>query len=217
MNEKPLISLNYFEFQCDDAIIDEVFLEILQLEQNNKIFWSHRDNNLGSTAGYLNEDGSKTYFNKKLFEWVSACFNEVSRKKYSRDIAVVDSWLTKAKFLASSPFHDHKMSVLSGVLYFDDSSPIEFRYDDLFYEHIKFYRDPETFDHKYITSNIKPKKGNLIIFPSFVQHRITPNKNKSHRYSLAFNTFFTGEISTMKTARFSLDCKNEFNANCHKR
>lgn len=206
MNEKSLFTLNYFEFQCEENLVDEVFRQVTSLDKDKKIYWTGAESN--SQAGYLNKEGSESYHHNELLNWVSKCFNEVSQLKYKRNLAIIDSWLTKTGHLSSSGLHDHGMSILSGVLYFADSSPIEFRHDDPFFYHIKFYRDPDTIAQSASVSRVEPKKGNFIIFPSYLLHRVTTNKNKSYRYSLAFNTFFTGEISTVRTARFHLDSKN---------
>lgn len=201
MNEKPLISLNYFEFNCDSTLIDNAANEIHTLDKQKKIVWSDIYDPLTSApkSGYLDESGTVSYYNQELFKWVEECFNTVSNIKYGCKLKIVDSWLTKTEFLEASKAHWHKLSILSGVLYFDESSPIEFRHRDLFLEHINFFSDP-----KMITTQVTPKKGDLLIFPSFVEHRITTNKNKKKRYSLAFNTFFTGAISNSKTARLTL-------------
>ncbi len=202
MNEKPLISLNYFEFKCDSTLVDNVAAEIHTLDNQKKIVWSDtHDHPITSSPkiGYLDKDGNTSYYNPELFKWVEECFNTVSNIKYECGLKIVDSWLTKSEFLQSSQMHPHSLSILSGVLYFDECSPIEFRHRDMFYDHINFFSDP-----KMITTKISPKKGDLLIFPSFIYHRITPNRNKKTRYSLAFNTFFTGVISNHKTCRLTL-------------
>ena len=202
MNEKPLISLNYFEFNCDSTLLDQVADEVQLLDNQKKIFWSDiYDSSLSSApkAGYLDKEGNTSYYNQNLFKWVEECFNAVSNIKYGCGLKIVDSWLTRTEFLEASRMHSHSPSILSGVLYFDECSPIEFCHRDMFYDHINFFSDP-----KIVTTKIYPKKGDLIIFPSFIDHRITTNKNKNRRYSLAFNTFFTGLISNSKTARLTL-------------
>ena len=39
----------------------------------------------------------------------------------------------------------------------------------------------------------------LIIFPSYLRHRVMPNNSKETRYSLAFNIFPKGKISNDDT------------------
>lgn len=209
MKKNTLFSFDTYNFECDNQLVDIVYNEIVTLDKNKQIFWNHNGSNpsLESYNGYLNPETTKCFYNKELLDWVTECFNKVSQEKYKQNLSVVDSWVTKTKFLAGSGWHDHTMSILSGVLYFDDSSPIEFKYTDPYHIHTGLFRHPDFIKASDITTKVNPTKGNFMIFPSHLAHRITPNKNKSDRYSLAFNTFFTGELSNFRTTRLALTTK----------
>jgi uncharacterized protein (TIGR02466 family) len=209
MKKNILFSLDTYEFQCDNGLVDEVYNEIITLDKSKQIFWNHNGSNpsLESFNGYMNAETSKCFYNEKLLDWVTKCFNKVSQEKYKQNLSVVDSWVTKTGFLAGSGWHDHTMSILSGVLYFNTPSPIEFKYTDPYHAHCNLFRHPDFPNISDVTAKVTPTKGTFMIFPSHLAHRITPNKSKSDRYSLAFNTFFTGELCGFRTTRLTLNSK----------
>ena len=53
--------------------------------------------------------------------------------------------------------------------------------------------------------SVTPEKGKLIIWRSDIMHTIQPHSDmKNIRYTLAFNTFFDGVVSTEDTAQLKL-------------
>jgi predicted 2-oxoglutarate/Fe(II)-dependent dioxygenase YbiX len=48
--------------------------------------------------------------------------------------------------------------------------------------------------------SIKPVKGKLVIWDSSLFHRISPVLEQNTRYTLAFNTWMTGNISSDRSA-----------------
>ena len=92
------------------------------------------------------------------------------------------SWVTKALPNEFSRPHRHVNSFLSGVVYFsDDTSPIVFTNP----YNIPFSHNQSQFTG--FTSRVKPRSGDILIFPSNVIHEISENKTNHVRYSLAFN------------------------------
>ena len=113
-------------------------------------------------------------------------------------LQITTSWLTKTITGGYSRPHAHYNSLISGVYYFDE--------------------DPEGFDGKLIfTSPTKPtsfylgqpeeftilnspewsftpRKGQLVLFPSYLSHRIGLHSSSSPRHSLAFNVHPVGKI-----------------------
>ena len=109
---------------------------------------------------------------------------------------ITTSWLTKTyPGDEYEQYHIHKNSYYSGILYYGEYSPncgaLEFKnpldnYPD-------FYLVPTEWNMS--NSNIwgiRPKKNRLVIFPSYLKHKITKNLSDKSRYSLAFNIIPTG-------------------------
>ena len=115
--------------------------------------------------------------------------------KYNNKLKLTTSWFVEAKHNQTSDPHDHVNSLLSAVLYLKptpECGAIMF----------KNLRNPSSI---YITKSeyniwnadawtIVPEDNLLVIFPSYLYHKILPGKNKEPRYSLAMNFFPVGEI-----------------------
>ena len=51
---------------------------------------------------------------------------------------------------------------------------------------------------------VKVKAGDILLFPSHLNHSVTKNMNNDCRYSLAFNAFIKGDLGKME---YSLSIK----------
>lgn len=60
--------------------------------------------------------------------------------------------------------------------------------------------DPDDDSTREIQSQISPKSGKLVIFPSVIKHNVTPVLDNEKRYTIAFNTFIDGNIGNYKNA-----------------
>ena len=91
----------------------------------------------------------------------------------------------------SNELHVHPQSVLSGVFYLTDSStPILFTHP---YADINTYYWPVSSienSNQYNASSytIIPEKNTLIIFPSWLSHRVPLHRSDNDRISISFNT-----------------------------
>lgn len=105
------------------------------------------------------------------------------------DFFIFTSWGTITPPNMFSHYHRHTNSYLSGVIYFsDETSPIFFQnpYQLMYSDSVHNDLNKNT---KYIKCNagFKPKKGDIIMFPSFINHMVSPNTSSEDRKSIAFN------------------------------
>ena len=110
--------------------------------------------------------------------------------EYDNDYDITTSWFTKSSEGQFSTFHNHKNSFWSGVYYYgdydDNSSNIEFSSPLAIYQQYELnVRNPNAVNS--ILSYIKPSSKSLILFPSYLTHRIGEHRSKITRHSLAFN------------------------------
>ena len=125
---------------------------------------------------------------------------------------ITTSWLTKCEKGEESTLHLHGNSFWSGIYYYGEnyceSSPIEF--ENPLVNHIRdygFYVIPEkATPYNKLAERVIPTKNMLIMFPSYLKHRIVTHNSDIPRYSLAFNIVPTGlygaEDSTYDTSWF---------------
>ncbi len=94
--------------------------------------------------------------------------------------------------------HSHSNSIISGSLYYAElPEPAPRMIFDRHRTYQQIQLSPE--DEKTNIFNtpfhaVKPKKGELFLFSSSLQHLVEPNPSSQNRYSIAFNTFIKGQI-----------------------
>ena len=135
-------------------------------------------------------------------------FHEVNTEKLkylNTEFKISTSWISKTPPGGFSNFHTHANSFMSGILYFDEyddnSGPLELA--SFNFPENSFQLVPTEFnEYNSQEYTIYPSKNLLILFPSYLYHRIGTNNSSETRYSLAFNIVPSGTIgmhdSTLK-------------------
>lgn len=106
------------------------------------------------------------------------------------------SWINRHRHMDWAQKHDHGNAILSGVLFLDvpeNSGDFLIHREHMIFapNAIRFTYKEENIYNTYTTKFV-PKKGGLIIFPSWMIHSVSENKTKENRYSLAFNLYPRG-------------------------
>jgi len=129
---------------------------------------------------------------------------------------ITTSWMNRYSKDQWSDLHYHSNSLVSGVLYFDDCDDTS---DIVFYKRQgldNIFSDTVNIDHRqnfdtnkkaYLYHqrklNVSPQKWDLIMFPSNLNHSVNQNIHQSkHRFSLAFNSFATGQLGSSSSIMF---------------
>ena len=110
-------------------------------------------------------------------------------------VRITQSWLNQTNPQEYQPLHYHLNSYLSGVLYIkclpNDNINFHNRMYGLF-NNIDLKKKNTIWNRE--TNRIGVKEGDLIIFPSWMTHFVDTNETDKERFTLAFNTFPTGEM-----------------------
>jgi len=204
MNKIPLTQDVIFEFSCEPNMCEE-YLEKVKNSNINFTSSVDIDSIPSTTIGYpIPQDD-------RLFSWFQECIDEVSMYRFGiKNQTICDAWVTKTTFTEQSAEHLHSHSILSGLLYLSESKT-----ETIFYPQDFFYithSRPKIFLSKNNSVPVKfiPKVGTLLIFPSYLRHKIALHKEKTTRYTLAFNTFFDRNISETKTYRLSINVNKNY-------
>jgi uncharacterized protein (TIGR02466 family) len=115
------------------------------------------------------------------------------------------SWINKIDAGAGSAdivSHGHAGSMISGVYYIDADSttaPITFKkaymYPNLFHNCVPVTYKRKNFNQYNIQEfTTNPVTGDILLFPSHLQHNVERAASKKDRYAIAFNTFAKGDI-----------------------
>ena len=150
--------------------------------------------NTPSDSGYILED---TVF-ENLKSFIQNCVDNYTREILlsNQKLKITQSWVNKTETGTIHTMHYHPNSVLSGVFYFNNhSSPIEFISDRK--DQFSLSKDVEEYN-EFVSSSysVPSQKGVLIIFPSYILHRVSVNQEEETRYSLSFNTFPSTEMGS---------------------
>tara|TARA_Y100001963_G_C6630882_1_gene376253 strand:- start:189 stop:794 length:606 start_codon:yes stop_codon:yes gene_type:complete len=147
-------------------------------------------------------NGSKDLFILKRYPRVEQIlidkFKDYNKEvlKSSNEYRITTSWFTQIKKGDITAYHNHKNSFYSGVYYFD-----EYDHESGVISFLNPLKDLQDFTIRYegdsihnsIEWNIPPKKNLLLLFPSYLYHRVKNNISNNNRYSLAFNIVPIGE------------------------
>jgi uncharacterized protein (TIGR02466 family) len=109
-------------------------------------------------------------------------------------LAITQSWLSVTRKGESHHTHTHPNSVVSGVLYINlaPQDGINFyRNDDLLWYELIPRQQNYYNAYRYF---VETRVGDLVLFPSHVKHGVREVTEEVERVSLAFNTFFSGQL-----------------------
>jgi hypothetical protein len=100
--------------------------------------------------------------------------------------------------------HSHANSFLSGILYLTDNTAGEtiFISENLWYKNFNWFHFSNGIPAHEL--RVLPTKGTLLLFPSFLQHKVDIFKKDEIRLTLAFNCFMTANFDPDGTSRTRL-------------
>jgi uncharacterized protein (TIGR02466 family) len=136
--------------------------------------------------------GVKEHLQKCLDQWCNQVMMPIIPGAFK--LKITQSWLNYTKPGEHHDKHYHPNSIVSGVLYINA---------DIKHDMITFSRNnTEQFFvqsgkfNQFNTNevNINVDKYDVILFPSMVPHSVPKTTGNHTRISLAFNTFFEGQI-----------------------
>lgn len=116
----------------------------------------------------------------------------------SQRLYVTQSWSLANGQNIGMHGHSHSNSVVSGSLYFTDLP--QPKANMIFSRHRTYQQlqlDPEAGKSNIYNSTaitVTPKKGEVLLFSSSLQHYVEANASIQRRYSIAFNSFIEGKL-----------------------
>lgn len=151
--------------------------------------------NVNTTDTYILNQPVLADIKKVLDEYVNEFYFKIMCVNPKVRPYITQSWINYTKPGEYHHRHAHPNSLVSGVLYLDsdkEKDKIMF-YDSEAYKRIK--PDIATWNLYNSESWWFPVgTGNLVMFPSELQHMVEQKEGKNLRTSLAFNTFIRGDI-----------------------
>lgn len=153
--------------------------------------------NIGNTRSindYILDEPEMCNIKKELMSSVQKYVDNILSYKSKNSLYITQSWLNYTEAGQHHHLHTHSNSIISGVFYIDvDEINDGITFEKSEYEQIQV----EVNEWNAFNSSrwiFKVKTGQLILFPSKMQHKVDIKKEKNVRISLAFNTFIKGSI-----------------------
>jgi len=189
MKELPVIAVPFYEFEADQTLVNSVLDDIKNLE-------------FVKTEHRLNKVSTDEYYHPELFDFFDDCLLKV-RDKFlvtSLELPIVACWVNKSTKLQAHHYHNHAHSFITGVFYLTthDKSETIFTMPNPWGSQVgsEMFIFNEGFSG-IMTGKVKPTKGKLILFPSKIMHKVSPNLDNETRYTISFNTFFSGKVAAL--------------------
>ena len=180
--------------------LDEDEVKSLIIDNKNDENWIENINkNFSSNNSYILDSGLDKMKNSLMNHINNFFFNVLGEDDSITKIKMTQSWLNFNPKGTSHHQHSHSNSIISGVLYLscDDKTGnfnIHRTENKLFKNFLTEKKSYNTYTYTHMW--YKPKKYDLYLFPSNLEHSVDVNESENLRISLAFNTFYTGKIGS---------------------
>ena len=130
------------------------------------------------------------FFSEFILEIEKQANNFAKEIEINQSLKLTNLWININGYKDFNLRHTHENSIISGVFYVkapDKSSKITF-YHPAFKLMMREWNI--NMKHNHYTSSvwsIPPQKGRLLLFPSWLEHEVSPNLSQESRISISFN------------------------------
>ncbi len=182
-------------FSFDKEITNEMLNHITIYKNNSYNNFGNKTTNDSFVLNKPEFFEIKQFIDKCLYEYVD---NIYGSNAYTTKLQITQSWLNFTNKDEYHHTHNHPNSLVSGVFYFnadekfDEIAFFNPKYNQIELPIIKFT------DYNINECSIRVKTGDLILFPSSLQHAVPNKVGDNERISLAFNTFVKGKLGNEK-------------------
>jgi uncharacterized protein (TIGR02466 family) len=172
-------------------------LELKFVDKNKKDFYKN-SGNITSNNNYILNEKPFVNFKKELDLRVQDYFYKIISPANNITPYITQSWLNYTETNQYHHKHAHPNSLVSGVFYInchEEHDKIKFFNDN--YKTIKL----EVEDWNIWNSEtwwFSVKTGDIILFPSSLNHMVETKQGDNTRISLAFNVFIKGTVGSNK-------------------
>jgi len=168
--------------------------EELSVFKQSKLDTFKNTGNIGSKNTYILNEKKLSNIKKQINERVKDYFNKVLRA-VGVEPYITQSWLNYTEKNQFHHSHNHPNSLVSGVFYIDA---------DKDNDRIKFFKAAPQFRINAIDFNewnseswwVPVETGQMLLFPSSLNHMVENKKGNNTRVSLAFNVFVKGNLGS---------------------
>ena len=181
-------------YRSESFDLDQNELDYINSEYSNSTI--NIGKNKTSENHYILNDGRLKRLNEFIKKNLDEYWFNVVQVNNECKIKITQSWINYNKKNTSHHIHSHSNSLVSGVFYVDNPTPVFFDRPNL----RPF--PPFAFNHKignhYNNERVQfsCEKGSLLLFPSHLFHGVKENTNDNTRISISLNSFIEGQLGS---------------------
>ena len=185
MEVKTLFSIPIYENTCDDDLedLEKECIRRSTLESGRVV---------SNSGGWQSNNipPNDYFFSEFILEIEEQANNFAEELGICQKGKISNLWININGYKDFNRRHTHGNSLISGVFYVkvsNESSKIRFYHPS--YQLIDRDWNVKLKYNQYTSSfwDIPPKKGRLLLFPSWLEHEVCPNLSQEKRISISFN------------------------------
>ena len=144
--------------------------------------------NVWSTYAYDDQLFKRSEFQEVSRAIATYVRSYLDRRQWKGDakILMTELWVNHQDKYQYQEYHDHRERIISGIYYIDVpegapgimmKTPLKANFDDLFFNE----------DAVQEVNHLKIETGDILLFPSWLDHGVKANMTDSHRVNVSFN------------------------------
>lgn len=213
----PVYKIKFFrefnenETKCFDKIIQSVKqkrdkqLEELNENKKNPNFIEYTDrrhyNTQSDNTFILDTEKDLDEINKFIVAHLRQYYLLSFGKTHKQDVKITQSWLNVNQKGEEHHLHNHPNSVVSGVLYYHCNNQDAIEFWNPYSQGKAVNLNPDKASTNYMTfqGSMYPfsvETFDLILFPSWLEHKVKTNNYDKERVSLSFNSSIIGKVGS---------------------
>ena len=196
------ITIPFYKFKGPDHLVTDILQDL-----QTKKFASEPNMDHGSVYD--------DYFHEELFQFFENSINQVKNIYFQKNIEfpIIDCWVNKYGTMQKLRRHNHSNAVICGCYYLtthENYGSTIWDIDNPWTQNNQGHNIVISNENeKFLSGEIYPEAGMLILFPATLPHFMkTINKFKTTRYTIAFNTFPSGTLSTHPSNKLVLNTQS---------
>jgi len=198
VNVMPLFPKTTIVGKLTDVDTDFIINNLKETFKDDKYFSKY--DLFYSTDPYLHKEEKYLPLTKQILNFVNLVCKDIFR--YSNlTPRITLMWATGTTTGSTIHRHHHPNSFFSGVYYPQDIEYSALRFSNP-QKPVLFPRFDEHNLYNSTSMSYCPQQGDIVLFPSDLEHDVLPNTSPQMRLSIAFNIFFSGEFGDEKSLSF---------------
>jgi uncharacterized protein (TIGR02466 family) len=179
-------------------------IDLTDLDLSSVDWGKNYNNSISQSQNVLDQEAFIT-LKEECMKGVNEYFYGMMQVTDATEIYITESWFNRTDKDEVHHRHWHPNSLVSGIVYIaseadqgGDTSFITSKYETVELD----IKESNLYNSK--SWSMPPANGEMLLFPSSVEHFVTPYTGETPRITLSFNTFVRGNINQQALTRLAI-------------